>query len=298
MTPIPVTILGGYLGAGKTTLINKVLAQESDQRLAVFVNDFGEINIDAALIESRDDNVVALTNGCVCCSIGDDLGKAVFELLQSDTPTDHVVIEASGAADPTRVAGYALGDTRLGAPHVITLADAETIRTRAKDKFVGKLVQRQIKAAHLVALSKIDLVAPSEIEPVQRWISALAPYASVINASDLSSLLVQQVRSNASADDLEAPPEFTTFTFRSAKSLIRDRFEEAVRSLPPKVWRAKGFVSFDDGQRVVFQKVGNRWSLSDPTTETGDGTVLVFISTSPVTESAGILEKLQACVEK
>lgn len=298
MTRIPVTILGGYLGAGKTTLINKVLAQESDQRLAVFVNDFGEINIDATLIESRNDNVVALTNGCVCCSIGDDLGKAVFELLQSDTLTDHIVIEASGAADPARVAGYTLGDTRLGAPHVITLADAETVRTRAKDKFVGKLVQRQIKAAHLIALSKTDLVSPSEIEPVQQWVSDLAPDASVINACDLSSLLIQQVRSTASADNLEAPPPFTTFTFECAEPLIRDRFEEAIQSLPPAIWRAKGFVSFDDGQRLVFQKVGSRWSLSDPTTKDGEGTALVFISTIPAAESAGILEKLQACMEK
>ncbi len=294
---IPVTILGGYLGAGKTTLINRLLAKENGQRLAVFVNDFGEINIDAALIESRDDNVVALTNGCVCCSIGDDLGKAVFDLLQSATPTDHIIIEASGAADPSRVAGYAHGDARLEAPYVITIADAETVRTRSKDKFVGKLVQRQIKSGHLIALSKTDLVDDQDAETVRRWVSEMTPAAPVIDAKDLTDLLSREPTETVSDLDHDALPHFTTFSFKTDLAVFRDRFEAVASNLPAEIWRAKGLVTFPDGQ-YVFQKVGQRWSLSETDRQGPADTALVFISTSPEIDSAGICEKLQSCCDK
>ncbi len=295
--PIPVTILGGYLGAGKTTLINRILAQQTPSRMAIFVNDFGEVNIDAALIESQTDNVVSLTNGCVCCSIGDDLGKALFDLLESDQTTDHIIIEASGAADPARIGGYASGDTRLGRPSVITIADTETVQGRAKDKFVGKLVKRQLASAQLIALSKTDLVTADKIMDVTEWVSAVAPSASVVEATDLDDLFVGAPSSPATITAANGLPHFKTFSFRTDLPLARTQLEKVLGELPDLVWRAKGFVCFADGTRALLQKVGARVEIS-LTERSGDqNTVLVFISPSDAVNPEEICSKLHKCCE-
>src|ERR1700741_1151702 len=103
--PIPFTVLGGYLGSGKTTLLNRVLQQNEGRRLAVIVNDFGSVNIDAMLIQTRTNELVALANGCVCCSISTGLAEALTVLSRRTPLPEHVIIEASGVADPIRV-GY------------------------------------------------------------------------------------------------------------------------------------------------------------------------------------------------
>ena len=295
--PIPVTILGGYLGAGKTTLINRVLATQNSTRLAIFVNDFGEVNIDAALIERQSDNVVSLTNGCVCCSIGDDLGKALFDLLESDQNTDHIIIEASGAADPARIGGYTLGDTRLSAPTVITLADTETVQGRAKDKFVGKLVKRQLASAQLIALTKTDLVPADKVEDVSRWVGGVAPSIAIVEARDLDDLFIGEHPPKAVHTTSGSLPHFKTFTFETDQPLNRRRFEKALADLPDLVWRAKGFVRFTDGTCALIQKVGARTDISQTERGGGQNTVLVFISPSDAVNVPEICSKLHACGE-
>ena len=104
MTRLPVTVVGGYLGAGKTTLLNRLLADTQGRRLAVLVNDFGAVNIDAGLIANRDGETISLVNGCVCCSIGDNLGMTLYDLAERPDGPEHIVIEASGVADPARIA--------------------------------------------------------------------------------------------------------------------------------------------------------------------------------------------------
>ena len=294
--PIPVTILGGYLGAGKTTLINRILAQQTPSRLAIFVNDFGEVNIDAALIETQTDNVVSLTNGCVCCSIGDDLGKALFDLLENDQMTDHIVIEASGAADPARIGGYASGDTRLGVPTVITLADAETVQGRAKDKFVGKLVKRQLASAQVIALSKTDLVASEKVVDVFQWVGTIAAATPIVKASDLDDLFINVPSSPASAGDTHGLPHFKTFSFKTDLPLERAPLEKALGELPEAIWRAKGFVRFTDGTNGLVQKVGTRTEIS-PTEQLRKDTVLVFISPSDGVNPEEICSKLHTCCQ-
>ncbi len=103
---IPVTIIGGYLGAGKTTLLNSLLSGAHGVKLAVIVNDFGSINIDAALVANRDGETISLTNGCVCCSIGDNLALTLHDLAEQANGPEHVVIEASGVADPSKIARF------------------------------------------------------------------------------------------------------------------------------------------------------------------------------------------------
>jgi G3E family GTPase len=116
---LPLTILGGYLGAGKTTLINRLLAKPpaafKGKRLTILVNDFGAINIDAALIEAHEGETISLANGCACCQLQDDALNQLQQLAQSDTPPDHVLIEASGAGEPARLAylGYGIPGFQL-----------------------------------------------------------------------------------------------------------------------------------------------------------------------------------------
>ncbi len=107
---IPMVVLGGWLGAGKTTLVNRLLRAAHDERIAVVVNDIGEVNLDAELIAARDGDTVELTNGCVCCSMGESLALTLRDLVLSERPPDRLVVEASGVAEPDRVAVY--GDRR------------------------------------------------------------------------------------------------------------------------------------------------------------------------------------------
>lgn len=167
--PVPITVLGGYLGAGKTTLVNRLLSGDHGRRLAVLVNDFGEVNIDVDLITSHDGETISLQNGCVCCSIADALGESLDRVLALDPAPDQIVIEASGVADPAKVAAYGYGWPGCRLDAVIVLADAETIQVRAKDQFVGELVTRQLRGANLVLVTKSDLVSPEVLDSVLSW---------------------------------------------------------------------------------------------------------------------------------
>lgn len=180
---IPVTVLGGYLGAGKTTLVNHLLRNAGGLRLAVLVNDFGAIGIDADLVESRDGDVLELAGGCVCCSFGSDLVGALLALKEREPAPDHVLIETSGVAQPGAV-GQTIGlvGSALRLDAVIVLADAETIRDRAADRYVGDTVSAQLREADLVVVSKSDCVAPGEIPILEAWLRERAPQARVVRA--------------------------------------------------------------------------------------------------------------------
>ena len=156
---LPLTILGGYLGAGKTTLINRLLSGDHDKRLTILVNDFGAINIDADLIAEHAGDTISLANGCACCQLQDDALKQLQELAAMPNPPDHVLVEASGAGEPARLAylGYGIKGLHLAGVYVAVAAD--TLAVRRKNKFTGKLVARQIAQADFCLITKTDLTA-------------------------------------------------------------------------------------------------------------------------------------------
>jgi G3E family GTPase len=180
--PVPVTVIGGYLGAGKTTLVNHLLRERDGARIAVLVNDFGALSIDDDLIESIDGTVMRLAGGCVCCSFGNDLVAALMELPRMQPRPDHILIEASGVALPGSVARTLRLLPELLLDAVVVLADAQTVRERAADRYVGDTVLQQLVDADLIVLNKADLVDTEALAGIAAWLDAVAPSARRVSA--------------------------------------------------------------------------------------------------------------------
>lgn len=169
---LPLTVIGGFLGAGKTTLLNAWLRQAQGQRIAVLVNDFGALNIDAELISAASGDTIALSNGCVCCQIGDDLSRALLQILASGTPFDAIVVEASGVSDPWRIAQLGLADPGLSLGGVIVLVDTAAVLGHLQDPLLADTMERQLQAADLIVLNKVDTVSADVLGQVRARISA------------------------------------------------------------------------------------------------------------------------------
>lgn len=158
---LPLTVISGYLGAGKTTLINRVLAEDHGLKLMVMVNDFGAINIDAELIAQTGEDTMTLTNGCVCCTMGADLFMAIGDVLDRTQRPDHLVIEASGIADPARIAQVAQAEPDLVYGGIVTVVDGQSYETLAADHQIGAQVAGQVSVADLVLISKLTAPDPA-----------------------------------------------------------------------------------------------------------------------------------------
>ena len=178
----PVTVAGGYLGAGKTTLVNHLLRHAQGMRLAVLVNDFGDLAIDADLIEAQSGDLVSIAGGCVCCSFGSDLIGALVTLAGREPAPDQFLIETSGVALPGAVARSVALLPSLSIDSVVVLADAETVRVRATDQYMGDTILRQLAEADLVVLNKVDLVDAGTLAGLRSWLEEAAPRARVIES--------------------------------------------------------------------------------------------------------------------
>lgn len=272
MDAIPITVVGGYLGAGKTTMVNHLL-RTATERIAVLVNDFGSINIDEELISDRDGDTISLANGCICCSLADGLAAALDTVLAFDPQPERLLIEASGVADPASIAAYAHAPgLRLDATLVVV--DVETIRSRSTDKYVGDTVVRQLAAADLLILNKVDLLTnDAALGQTKQWLGDQAPGVTVVEAA------FGQVP-NAIVFDLEVqdhpvdvvpgvPAEavFQTWSWSGSQPVERSRIEALMSAFDQRdgVYRAKGVVVLTEAasQPMVLQRVGTRWSLTE-----------------------------------
>jgi G3E family GTPase len=180
---LPVTIITGFLGSGKTTLLNHILTNQQGVKTAVLVNEFGEIGIDNELVVSTEDNMVELSNGCICCTINNDLVDAVYKVLEREEKLDYLVVETTGLADPLPVAMTFLGSelrdlTRLDS--IITVVDAANY---SLDLFNSEAALSQITYGDVIILNKTDLVDEPTLQELEKKINNIKEGSRIIRTT-------------------------------------------------------------------------------------------------------------------
>ena len=292
---LPLTVVGGYLGAGKTTLINALLADPAGERIAVLVNDFGDIDIDARLMDSGDADVISLTNGCICCSLADGFAEALDRIRDLAGRIDRVVIEVSGVGDPRKVAqwGHVPGFTLDG---VVVLVDAETVRERSRDRYVGETVLAQLAGADLVVVTRADLLDDTVTSEVERWLADMVA-APVLRAPVPTAVLFGP---DPIGDDTLAVPEDHASTSHISMSrrfdapVSRGSIDVWADARPGGVVRAKGIVRVDDrpDERTVLQVCGATTTVAVDGPWDGGESAVVAIAL-PGTSRAAIVKWLK-----
>ncbi|MGL6112728.1 MAG: CobW family GTP-binding protein [Rubrivivax sp.] len=310
---IPVTLIGGYLGAGKTTLVNHLLRERGERRIAVLVNDFGELSIDDALIESRDGPLLRLAGGCVCCSFGSDLMAALQQMLALQPRPEHILIETSGVALPGAVARLLGLLPGLQLEAVLVLADAQTLRERAADRFVGELVRQQLQDADLVLLNKTDLVPRAAVDALHTWLGAAAPRARMLpcmHAQVSPELLLGGAvarahgpRSRPADVPLTLPlvgdasTLFESLSLEFGHAVDASALAAALVAPAMRLLRAKGLMRDRDGTPCSLQLVGARTSLAASAHPRAQAGRLVCIALRGDLDADRIRAALNACAD-
>lgn len=281
---IPVTILSGFLGAGKTTLMNHILNGDHGLRVAVLVNDFGAINIDADLVVGVEDDMISLANGCVCCQVRDDLIEAIEQLLAQPRPVDYILLEASGVADPGSIY-LTFADQkyskRIRVDSITCVVDAEQIYNEDDPEPVSLLKLRQIGFADLLILNKTDLVDEKKVAEVRAWVDSHLNRVRVFEASHcrvpLEILLgcgrfdatqTKDMLSERPAISPTTGPDhgaaFARWYYETSEPISLERLRTAIQTqLSEGVYRCKGFVHSLEAPdtRTTLQVVGRRCEL-------------------------------------
>lgn len=288
MTKIPVIIITGFLGAGKTTLLNHLINSNHGMRIAVLVNDFGSINIDAELIVGVEgEDTINLANGCICCTIRGDLHQAALRICERTDKPDYIIIETSGVSDPlgvaqtflyTDLANYTAVDT------ILTLVDAAEFLNLPAENEV--LAMDQVGTADIVVLNKTDLVDEVGLATVRQAIHEISPAARIFETSygtvplpllfghgtfdplRLQERMVHDVHVHEGVVDHAHAPDhgvvFDTCRYVSERPFTLNAIQTAIDQLPTTIYRAKGMVFLTDApqQRHILQVVGKRASIS------------------------------------
>ena len=307
MVTIPVTVIGGFLGAGKTTLVNHILSGDHGLKIAVLVNDFGAVNIDAALITSREGDLYSLSNGCVCCGMNQGLVEQLEELLATRADIDHIVIEASGVSDPARVMDtvrYARFSGRMRGDAIVVVVDAAGF----DDAIAAApgLAEAQIGSADLLILNKTDLVSRDNLDMWrERWAFPDTRIVETRNAHvPFELLFAGNIRPYEPASTFAATPvheQAESATWRHGGQIDVKRLHGVLRALPSRICRAKGFLQAGDGRFLAVHVVGSRITVEAVTNVPevlGAENLLVLIGFGQDLPFEAVLAQLDRCVAR
>jgi len=327
---IPVTIVTGFLGSGKTTLLNHILTQQQGLKTAVLVNEFGEIGIDNELIISSDEDLVELNNGCICCTINEDLVKTVHKILERREQLDYLIVETTGIADPFPIAVTFLspelrGPTRLDS--IITVVDCDNFYLKTKEESIA--AKQQITCGDVILLNKTDLVESQLVAKIEDKIRQQRPNARILRTvkGNVSLPLILSVglfesdryfqeeishshdreqahhhhhHEHNQADhhhsDHLHQDGFTSLSFETEQPLDLRKFQYFLdNQLPESVFRAKGILWFKGSTtRHIFHLSGKRLAIEDDELKGIAKNQLVFIGQN--LEQKKLRELLEGCV--
>ena len=299
---IPFSVIGGFLGAGKTTLLQRWLRAAQGQRIAVLVNDFGAINLDAALVAGAGAETIALSNGCVCCAIGDDLSAALVRVLDTAPPFDAVVVEASGVSDPWRIAQFALAEPRLALHGVIVLVDAAALAAQAADPLLTDSLSRPLAHADLVLLNHADRAGAVALAQARAWVSHHAgpvPLLETVQA-DLPVALLTAALYQPHGGGLRSLPAWHDTRFEAWSCQPEGQHDPALlrawlRALPPGVLRLKGQLRTGPAAWAELQYAGRFGRLQALPEAPAAGPALVAIGLAGRLPVRAIADGLAAC---
>lgn len=299
---IPVTLITGFLGSGKTTLAGNLLKQDHGLRIAMLVNDFGSLNIDARLLGAMHDDIVPLENGCICCSLAGGFHAAIAKVLRRDPQPDCILVECSGASDPTEVAAI-LRDPELAvhAPldGVVTVVDAANWTSLTAE--AAWLAKQQVLAADLVLLNKQDLCPNVLLVSLEEELEKLSPTARFVRTTQADIPLdaclglagAASAADRASAAHGEITHSFTTATFTTRGPIPLAALNAFLSALPPGILRAKGMLDLIErpDTRFLIQATGKAAAFTpwaaDGVIE-GSGTLVLIGSEDALAEASSL----------